>query len=321
MMENLRKEIFDQSNETIDKLYAHVTFFEDTTLMNIYLQTQIIHKLFEDNPDIDINKLELFHLQYTSTLIVLLDKIKSKNDRAVKMYNNEIQVNTDMINQLRDTIAKEGGFDLEKQRQTVKMSKSLRSLYTAIYERSTSYPFTEDINSFSIDFYKDHFFESDKEIFEKITTYDKKNTFRNQYVTIDKQLLIALGQANFNISFIAGVSFYPMLIELYKIQTEDIYFLYWPSKNLFLPVDIELFPYKQWEMEMSKKSRMMKNLIKNNQKAEANIKNTYRYISHEVLELLEENYKAISDIDFLTSLEDINLQTEILKSMLDTKML
>lgn len=320
-MEDLRKEIFDQSNEIIGKLYAHVTFFEDTTLMNIYLQTQIIHKLFEDNPDIDINKLELFHLQYTSTLLTLLDKIKSKNDRAVKMYNNEIQVNTDMISQLRDAIAKEGGFDLEKQKQTVRMSKSLRSLYTTIYQRSTNYPFTDDINSFSINFYKDHFFESDKELFEKTTTYDKNNTFRSQYVTIDKQLLIALGQANFNITFIAGVSFYPVLVELYKIQTEDIYFLYWPSKNLFLPIDIELFPHKEWEMEMSKKSRMIKNLIKNNQKAEANIRNTYRYISHEVLELLDENYKAISNIDFLTSLEDINLQTEILKSMLDTKML
>lgn len=320
-MEELREEILGKSNEFISKLNEHAVFFEDTALMNIYLQTQIVHRLFEDNIEIDINKLELFHLQYTSTLLTLLDKIKQKNSRVVKMYENEIQVNNEMIDRLRDAIAQEGGFDLEKQRQTKRMSKSLRSLYVAIYEQSSKYPFTEDINSFSINFYKNHFFELDKNIFDTITVYNKNDTFRTRYATIDKQLLIALGQANFDIAFVGGVNFYPMLIELYKIQESDIYFFYWPSKNLFLKLDIELFPYKEWENEMSKKTRLIKNLLKNNQKAETNIKNTYRYISHEVLDLLDENYKAISDIDFLTSLEDINLQTEILKSMLDTKML
>lgn len=320
-MEELREEIFNQSIETINNLKEHATFFEDTTLMNIYLQTQVIHKLFEDNTDIDINKLELFHLQYTNSLLTLLDKIKSKNDRIRKMYKSEIEINTKMIDQLREAITKEGGFDLEKQRQCARMSKSLRSLYTALYERSAKDPFTEDLNSFSIDFYKDHFFEFDRKIFDEITVYDKADTFRNQYMTIDKQLLIALGKANFDIDFVVGVNFYPILVELYKIKTDEIYFLFWSTKNLFLKVNINLFPLKEWEAEMSKKTRLIKNLIKNNQKAETNIKNTYRYISHEVLELFEENYKAISDIDFLSSLEDINMQTDILKSMLDTKML
>ncbi|MBK5720878.1 hypothetical protein JGH11_08340 [Dysgonomonas sp. Marseille-P4677] len=321
-MEELRQEILDKSNVIIDKLLSHVTFFEDSTLMKIYLQTQVIHKLFEDNTDIDINKLELFHLQFTTTLLSLLDSIKQKNDRAVKMYENEIQINNQMIEKLRNSILQEGGFDLEKQKQTINMSKSLRSLYVAFYERSDKYPFKEDISSFSINFYKDYFFESTHDILERIITYDKKNTFRNQYATIDKQLLIALGQAYFNIAFIAGVNFYPVLIELYKVQAEEeIYFLYWPAKSLFLRCDIVLFPLKKWEAEMSKQSQMIKQLIKNNQKAETNIKNTNKYISCEVLNLLEENHKTISDLDFLASLEDINIHAEILKSMLNTKML
>lgn len=320
-MNELREEILRQSEEAIKDLSAYVAYFEDDTLMKVYLQTQVIHKLFEDNQDIDINKLELFHVQFTSTLLTLLDKIKEKNERAVKMYESEIQVNNEMLEKLRTTISKEGGFDLNKQKQAARMSRSLRRLYVALYEKSSNNPFTEDLRSFSIENYKDHFFTSTKEISDKILTYDKNNTFRSPYFTIDKKLLIALGKANFDISFFAGVNFYPILVEIYKINTEDIYFLYWSTKNLFLKCDIELFPYKEWEAEMSKRTRMIKLLTKNNLKAETNIKNTYRYISHEILELLEDNYKTISDIDFLSSLEDVNTQAEILKSMLDTKML
>lgn len=320
-MDNQRSEILDLSQEVIKQLGKLTAFFENATLMNIYLQTQIIHKLFEDNEEIEISKLELFHLQFTSTLISLMEKIKLKNERAVAMFQHEIELNNNMIEQIRTLIAKEGGFDAEKIQQAQKMARSLRNLYVAIYNNTSDYPFNEDISSFGINFYKDHFYEVTRELFEQVTAYSKENIFRQAHASIDKRLLLALGEARFGVIFFAGVTAYPMMMEMYKIYGTESYFLYWASKNLFLPCDINLFPYKEWEDEMGKKSRMIRNLTKNNSKAEANIRNTYKYISHEIEELLEENYQTISSLDFLASLEDINTQANILKAMLDVKTL
>ncbi|MFV0418318.1 MAG: hypothetical protein ACK5KT_06275 [Dysgonomonas sp.] len=320
-MDNQRKEILEKSDEVIQQLSDLSSFFEEPMLIKIYLQSQVIHKLFEDNKDIDINKLELFHLQFTTTLIDLLNKIKTKNERVVGMYRHEIELNNDMIEKLRQKMIQDGGFDAEKQKQTQRMSKSLRDLYTAIYYKSDEYPFKEDINSFSINFYKDYFFESEQEIVDNLIIYDKEDVYRNPYAIIDKHLLLALGQSNFNVKFFAGVKVYPILLELYKIQTEDTYFLYWPVKNLFLKCDINLFPYQNWDAEMSKKEQTVRNLHKKNSKLETNIKNTYKFLSEEIIELLDEDYKAITNIDFLASLEDIDTQANILRSMLETKMI
>lgn len=321
-MNELRDEILTKSDQIIKDLASHVVYFENATILKIYLQTQIIHEIFEKNEDIDINKLELFHSQFTSTLLVLLDKIKEKNLRAVSLYESEIKINNEMIEKLRAAITQEGGFDVRKEEHTACMSRSLRRLYLVLYQRSSENPFSEDLRSFSIESYQDYFFDSSKEVCDKILSYDKNNTFRSQYFTIDKELLIELGQSNFDISFFVGVKIYPILLEIYKINNaENAYFLFWPTRNLFLKCDIEIFPYNKWEQEMSRKTNMIKFLIKNNQKAETNIKNTYRYVSHEILELLDNNYKTISDIDFVSSLEEINTQAEILKVMLNTKML
>ncbi|MDU1892078.1 MAG: hypothetical protein E6767_15445 [Dysgonomonas sp.] len=320
-MDEYRKEILDKSNNIILQLSDLVIFFEDPTLMNIYLQTKIIHKLFEDNEDIDINKLDLFHLQFTTTLIELISKVKQKNERIVGMYQHEMELNNEMIEKLRQLMIKDGGFDAEKQQQSIRMSKSMRNLYTVLYNRSNEYPFTEDISSFSIKFYKDYFFESSPELLEELIAYDKSTVYRNSFAVIDKQLLLDLGQAIFAVKFFFGVKFDSMLAEVYSIQNTDIYFLYLPAKNLFLKVDINRFPYQEWDALMSKKEQTIRNLNKKNQKLEANIKSTYKYISQEISELLEEDYKVITDLDFLASLEDIDTQANILKSMLETKMI
>lgn len=321
MIDTQRTEILNKSDKIISQISDLVAFFEDPTLLKIFLQTKVIHKLFEENADIDINKLDLFHLQFTTTLIELLNKIKLKNERIVGMYKNEIELNNEVINKLRSKISEDNGFDAEKQKQSQRMSKSLLDLYTSIYYKSEGYPFKTDINSFGIKFYKDYFFEADADITNKILEYNKEKVYRSSYAIIEKQLLLDLRQANFKLEFFAGVKAYPILLEIYKISVSEEYFLFWSAKNLFLKFDINLFPYQKWEAEMSKKELGIKNLIKKNSKLETNIKNTHKYISNEISELLEEDYQAITNIDFLASLEDIDTQANILRSMLQTKII
>jgi hypothetical protein len=73
-MDDAGKAILNESNKIISKLQLLSVFFGDDIIYKIYLRSQVIHQLFEDNPELDINKLELFHLQFTQTLLDLLRK-------------------------------------------------------------------------------------------------------------------------------------------------------------------------------------------------------------------------------------------------------
>src|SRR5690349_14564643 len=103
MEDNLAR-ILNDSNKTISKLQLLSAFFEEEIIYKIYLRSQVVHKLFETNPELDINKLELFHLQYTATAIELLKKIKTSNERNVSLIFDEIQINKELIDKINDAV-------------------------------------------------------------------------------------------------------------------------------------------------------------------------------------------------------------------------
>ncbi|EJL67911.1 hypothetical protein PMI13_04010, partial [Chryseobacterium populi] len=70
--------IMSQSKRRLTKLKLLSNFFENVVIISIYIKTDIIHNLFQENKALDYHKLELFHLQYTDSLIELLTKIKKK---------------------------------------------------------------------------------------------------------------------------------------------------------------------------------------------------------------------------------------------------
>src|SRR5476651_556918 len=96
-MDDNRKAILNDSNRIISKLQLLSVFFGDDIIYKIFLRTQVIHQLFDDNAELDINKLELFHLQYTQTLIDLLRKIKKNNEKSILILLDEIQLNKELI--------------------------------------------------------------------------------------------------------------------------------------------------------------------------------------------------------------------------------
>ncbi len=320
-MDTHREEILNNSLKTIEVLSEYSAYFKTISLTKIYLHTRVVHMFFVDNEDIDINKLELFHVQFTDTLTALLQKVKSKNERIVKMYKNEITVNTEMIEKLRAQIVDPNSFDGQKSSQTQRVSKSLRNLYTAIYNRDTNYFFKEDLSSFSIEHYKENFFEGNVDILNKLLEYDRASVYRTHSASVEKMLLVELGKANFQILFWAGIQFRNIMAEVYQINNTEQYFIFIPSRNLFLPIDITIFPSDEWERKMKGKEHTIRVLIKNNLKAETNIKNTMQYLSHEIQDVLNENYEKISSLDFFASLEDISIETNTLRAMLETKMI
>ncbi|WP_238533639.1 hypothetical protein [Pedobacter agri] len=77
-MDEYRSNILKKSNAEINRLQLLSVFFDDEIIYKIFLRTQVIHQLFSNNEDLEIEKLDLFHLQFTDSVIALLRKIKKK---------------------------------------------------------------------------------------------------------------------------------------------------------------------------------------------------------------------------------------------------
>jgi hypothetical protein len=315
------KEILDESNKIIKQLYDLATFFEEPAILRIYLQTQVIHKLFEENESFDINKLELFHLQFTTTLIELLEKIRTRNERLVGMYETEIELNEKIVAEFRLELTQEGSFDREKKLQAQRVARTILNFHKALSANSSSYPFTENISSFSIDFYKEHFFVVEPAMQEGLMKYRREDVYRNRFGLIGKELLNKLSINLYRITFFAGIRVGNIMMEIYRIGDNDDYFVFVPAKNYFLPCDISIFPYQEWIVELSKKEQTIKELIQKNIELEKAIKENRNYIDADIIDLLGENLKKISEANFLSELEEIDVQANTLKAMLRTKMI
>lgn len=321
-MDDNRAEILDTSTRIIQQLYDLTIFFEQQTIMDIYLQNQVIHKLFEDNPDMDINKLELYHMQFTITLIDLLEKIKKKNERVVGMMKSEIELNNDMMQKLRKAIALEGSFEGEKVQQALKVSRAIYNFHKILSSQSRDYPFLENTSLFSIKFYKEYFFEVDPKLQDAIIGYSSSDVYRNSYGAIGRTLLTTLAANSYAIDFFAGIRIGNLLAEIYRVRNNGMFFIFVPAKNLFLQVEISLFPdWKQWITELSKKESSIKDLTIRNIGLEKDLKVNLKRIDNDISDLLTENLKKITDIDFLADLENIDIQANTLKAMLETKMI
>ena len=121
-MDENRAAVLTNSNRIISKLQLLSVFLGDDIIYKIYLRSQVIHQLFENNTELDINKLDLFHLQFTQTLVDLLRKIKKNNEKSISLLLEEIQLNKELIDKLQSTTYTHNDFRLEQQRQALKVN-------------------------------------------------------------------------------------------------------------------------------------------------------------------------------------------------------
>ncbi len=110
-MDDSEKKIFQDSNKIISKLQLLSTFFEDEVIYKIFVRSQVIHKLFENNPEIDTYKLNLFHLQFTESVIELLRRIKKTNEKNTSLLLDEISLNNELIQNLSNAMETEVSFE------------------------------------------------------------------------------------------------------------------------------------------------------------------------------------------------------------------
>jgi hypothetical protein len=320
-MDDAGKAIINESNRIISKLQLLSVFFGDDIIYKIYLRSQVIHQLFEDNPELDINKLELFHLQFTQTLLELLRKIKKNNEKSILILLDEIQLNKDLIAKIRETIFSADQFRLEQQRQALKVNTSLRKLYQVLSDDSSEYPFSKNINSFSARYSQDFYYEVSPALIMELIHYTPADVYSNAYAIIQRKLMGQLCKHEFRSSFYCGLRAGDMIAEVYQINDTDRYYLYFPAKELFLFCDISKISTSGASTDLSKKEGFIHELEAKNDQLNASINNIKTNIPADIRNLLVDNYKKLNDINFLQNISDVDVQANMLKSMLNTDMM
>ena len=316
MDENLRQ-ILNDSTGILSRLQLLSAFFEDEMVYKIYVKTQVIHQLFEHNRDLDINKLSLFHVQFTDTVIALLRKVKHANEKNVGLLYDELQVNREMIAGLGISTATESGFREDQSKQALKVGLSLRKLYHALSDGSNEYPFSRNINEFSKRYALDFFVDISPALFGELIQYNPAEVYSNEYALIQRRLMGQLLKVDFHCTFYAGLRAGNQALEVYAFADPAKYFLYLGAGNLFLFVDPAHIPDAGSETGVSKRARLIRELTDKNTRLESNIAAARTYIPDPVKSLLAEYYRKISDINFLVQ-SDFEIQANILKTMLNT---
>ncbi|MHA4809345.1 hypothetical protein ACX0G9_14630 [Flavitalea flava] len=309
--------ILNDSTRIISKLQLLSVFFGDEAIYKIYLRSQVIHKLFESNEELDINKLDLFHLQFTESILELLRKIKKNNEKNENILYDEIQINRDLMEKLNDSVYTEANFKLDRQRQSLKMNLSLRKLYEVLSSDAEEYPFSKNINAFSARFSQDFFYDISPETLGELIGYNPAEVYIHTYATIQKKLMGHLCKNEFKTEFFYGLKAGNQIVEIYKFMEEERYFMYYPGSNLFLFCDLSKISGIDWSNTLSKKARIIRELTDKNNKLESSIGVTKTFIPADIRHLLTESNKKIGEINFLEN-SDFDVQANILKTMLRT---
>ncbi|HEX8576342.1 MAG TPA: hypothetical protein VF677_08620, partial [Flavobacterium sp.] len=122
-------QILKDSSRKLVVLELLSNFFNHKDLLGILVKTKIIHTLFKNNRTLDSNKLELFHIQFTSSLIDLFQKIKKSKEQQYLLVTDEVYINNDIISKLKFEIGQEK-FSLQMKEHAQKMSKKIEQLYS-----------------------------------------------------------------------------------------------------------------------------------------------------------------------------------------------
>lgn len=317
-MDERRENILRTSRTEISRLQLLSVFFEEEALYKIYLRSQVIHQLFEQNEELDIDKLELFHVQFTASLIELLRKIKKSNERNVSLIYDEIDLNKELIRKMSSTVFSEKNFDLDKKKQSLKINLSLRKLFEVLSDLSQDFPFAKNMNSFNSRYLKDFFYDISAEQLGRLIVFDPKDVYVNEHALIERKLMGLLCKHEFRTEFFYGLKSGQLIIELYKFIDIERYFLFFPSRNLFLLCELDELEGIDWTNNLSEKGRIVQELSFKNDKLNSSAAALKTFIPNEIVALLEENYVKISDINFMDHLNNYDVQANILKAMLKT---
>ncbi len=216
------------------------------------------------------------------------------------------------------TVFSEKNFKLDKQQQALKINLSLRKLFQVLSDQTEDFPFAKNINAFSSRYANDFYYDISAEQLGQLIDYDPNDMYIHTQASIQRKLMGQLCKYDFKTEFFCGLKSGQLILEVYKFVDQDKYFLFFPSRNLFLFCDFQELSGIDFHNHLSEKARIIQELSYKNDTLESSAAALKTYIPKEIIDLLKENYTKISDINFLDHLNNFDVQANILKAMLKT---
>lgn len=303
--------ILSQSKRRLTKLKLLANFFENVDIISIYIKTDIIQNLFQENKGLDYSKLELFHLQYTDSLIELLTKIKRQKENDMLAVINEIDINNKYISGFEEKRA--DGFETDRKMYSGIFSSQLKNLYKDLTE--DKFRVNWDHVLYFYKKYATEFYRSNVD--EELLKSGAFPAYRYQDYQIERKLLGRLNIQNFKVRFVCGYIISGNEYELFKIfQSEDYFIFDLEGRKMYLidPKKLEKLDTKPNESNVG---MIVQQLKKKNEQLEETMSERKKALPDQVTAVLKDYIKNLENTDVMSKMFDINEETNILRAMLN----
>lgn len=308
-------EVIKESKRKLVILELLSNFFNHKNLVGVLVRTKIIHKLFEKNRTLDINKLELFHIQYTNSLIDLFQKLKKSKEQQYVLISDEIYINEDILAKLKSEIG-ETKLAQQLQQHAQNMSKKIEELYQLFALEKDDFFNWNDLLSFSKSIQAEYYREITIEQYEKLSQFNK-SVYENAYARFERKLLGRLNILKFKIKFSCGLVCNNEIIEVYEFRDSNDKFVFVANEKAFYFLNEEAVKDIDLSKNDSSKQVIINDLKNKNEALKNELSTIKTTLPESVLEVLSEYLEKISSVDFLDELQNVDEQTNILKTMLN----
>ena len=310
--------IIKDSEKRLNKLKVLTNFFDQSQVIAISVRTRVIHDMFANNKDLDINKLELFHLQFTDSLLDLLIKLKKNIEQKYLLINNEIQINNDVINSFISEIKKDDFTDRVRTHNLI-MQTFMESLYNDLafdkkVSKLTNLVEKNDLsNEMGTEFYRKIALQE----YEQLNSISSNSMHEFFDFRIEKKLLGKLNIQKFKFKFLCGFQFNNQFIEIYEFIHCNEYFIFLKEKKEFLTLNLAEFKNIDFSKNNSNKKEILLQLKRKNVDLNNKAERTLKSIPSDVEIVLNNYCDKISSMEFLDDLQNIDEQTNVLRTMLN----
>lgn len=317
-LEDTYLEIIRESSKKLLVLKTLSNFFNHKDLFAVYVRTSVIHKLFETNKDLDINKLHLFHIQYSDSLTDLFQKLKKAKEQQYLLVSDEVYINEDLIRKLEKQTAA-ADFKSEAQRYSRLMADKLRRLYDILAATAAQSAFSwNDVAMFATRFGNEYYREIPTgETFLRLTENDQKKTYQTQYAVVERKLLGKLNKLNFRIKFTCGLRFENEYLEVFDFIDSNERFIFINGIRSFYFLDEEMSEGLDLSKNHSSKEEIILELRQKNEMLRDRMSTLQNSLPQDVEDVLGAYLEKISGVDFLEELQNVDEQTNILRAMLN----
>ena len=310
--------IIKDSERRLNKLKIITNFFDQSLVIAISVRTRVIHDIFASNNALDINKLELFHLQYTDSLLDLLVKLKKSLEQKFILITNEIQINTDIINSFKSEIEKDVFFDRVKTHNLL-MKAFMKSLYQdlAFENKISNLTNLKEKNDLSNEKGIEYYRKLSIENYQLLIAVTANSYYKILDFEIDKKLLGKLNIHDFRFKFLCGFQSNNQIIEVYEFINSNEYFMYLKEQKKYVSLKINDFETIDFSKNKSNKKEVIALLSQKNAELNNKAEQTLKAIPDDVEHVLNDYYTKISSLEFLDDLQNIDEQTNVLRTMLN----